>query len=118
MTEGFQYINLEYLEMMTYGDKDMKKEILTMLLDEFQTEIPKMRTLHAAQEWEALRQVSHKFKSTVAYVGNELMADANKEVEQITKSGIGLEKVDDLLAIIDNLHPRVYQELKLAVEEL
>jgi|SRR5690606_24623930 len=118
MTQSFQYINLEYLEMMTHGDKDMQKEILAMLLEEFKTEIPKMKTLHETKNWEELRQVSHKFKSTVSYVGNELMADANKEVEQIAKSGGGFEKIGPLMTIIESLEPRIHQELQLAMEAL
>jgi len=41
-TATFQYINLDYLDMMTEGDAEMKKEILGIVLEELRNDIPKM----------------------------------------------------------------------------
>ncbi len=116
--EEFQYVNLEYLELMTEGDEEMQKEMLGMLLIEFENEIPKMKLANMAEDWEDLGNLSHKFKSTLNFVGNELMTEANAHVEKISKSGLNTGKVTELLEILENLSSKVVIELRDAYETI
>ncbi len=107
----YNFINLDYLEMMADGDDSMKKIMLEMLLDELPMEIEKMSGLITDSNWQELSAVSHKMKSTLAFVGNDEMTNANKDIEQITKDAGDVLRVPDLFNTLKNLYPKVTTEL-------
>ncbi|MEL6923177.1 MAG: Hpt domain-containing protein [Bacteroidota bacterium] len=107
-----QHINLNYLEMMADGDDSMKVVMLEMLLEELPVEVAKMRELTDAGNWSELTSVSHKMKSTLAYVGNDAMTEANKEIELITKDGGDYSKVPGLMDTVETQFNNVLPELK------
>ena len=110
----YQFLNLDYLELMADGDDDMKATMLEMLVEELPEEMEKMRQLHTEADWNELREVSHKMKSTLAFVGNDAMTEANKQVEEIGKSGgtENVEKLPELLRVLFDIYPKVLEELK------
>jgi HPt (histidine-containing phosphotransfer) domain-containing protein len=85
-------INLDYMDMMSDGDADMKKVMLEMLMEEIPQELQRMREAHASADWNGLASVSHKMKSTLAFVGNDAMTSANKELESIGKTQDGTDR--------------------------
>lgn len=115
---SFQYINLDYLEMMTDGDSEMKKEILGIVIEEIENEIPKMLNFFKAGDIENTNHISHKFKSTLAFVGNNLMTDANKEAELITKMNGDYTKLPELFAMVEKMQPKVLAELQIYYDTL
>ena len=114
----YQYINLEYLDMMTDGDTEMKKEILGIVIEEVENEIPKMLNFFKAGDIENTNRISHKFKSTLAFVGNDLISDANKEAELITKMNGDYDKLPELFKIVEEMQPKVLSDLKLYYKTL
>ena len=110
----YNYINLDYMDMMSDGDDSMKKVMLEMLLEELPQEVMKMTDLLEQENWETLASVSHKMKSTLAFVGNDEMTSANKQVEQITKSDPDPSKdaISDLVNVLVKLYPMAISELK------
>lgn len=110
-------INLDYLKLMADGDSDMEHTMLEMLLDELPSEFEKMKSLHGAQNWKELSQVSHKMKSTLAFIGNEEITAANLTVEQLTKKD-NPPSTEEIISIgknmqaFENLLPDVLNELK------
>jgi HPt (histidine-containing phosphotransfer) domain-containing protein len=115
MTTTATYINLDYLRLMSDGDADMEKVMLDMLLIELPTEFEKMKNLCVAQEWEELSRVSHKMKSTLAFVGNDEMTEANKAIESFTKNNENLEDVAGHIATMERFMQPVMQELEAAL---
>ncbi|MEM6963268.1 MAG: Hpt domain-containing protein [Bacteroidota bacterium] len=109
----YNFINLDYLDMMSDGDDDMKKTMLEMLFEELPTEITKMRTLTDANDWNELKSVSHKMKSTLSFVGCDAMTTSNSEMELICKDGVDVARVPQLMAIIENNLDNVMKELKM-----
>jgi len=115
---AYQFINLEYLELMSDGDESMKKVLLEMLIEELPAEVVKMRGLEQSSSWNELCSVSHKMKSTLSYVGNEEMTLANKTIEQHTKNNTALEEVPVLMGQIETNLDRVMTELKIELTRL
>ena len=109
---NYQYINLDYLNLMSDGDEDMKKVMIEMLLEEVPTEVDKMSSLHEANDWTQLREVSHKLKSTLAFIGNADLTNSNQRVEDIAKSEEGIEELPTLLEKIIAIYPNALEELK------
>ncbi len=104
-------INLDYLRLMADNDEEMIQTMLAMLLDELPTELGKIRELSAVENWDELTRVSHKMKSTLAFVGNEAMSAANKELERITKYKTDLHQAPSLVATLDEHLPAVLNAL-------
>jgi HPt (histidine-containing phosphotransfer) domain-containing protein len=114
----YKHINLDYLEMMSDGDDSMKKTMLEMLLDELPQEVKKMAELLEQKNWETLSSVSHKMKSTLAFVGNEEMTAANKQVELIAKSTPSPESLEDLINVLKSACPMAITELEEELSKL
>ena len=108
----YKYINLDYLDMMSDGDDSMKTVMLEMLLEELPQEIQKMTALLEQEDWETLASVSHKMKSTLAFVGNDEMTTANKQIEQITKSDPSKDSLNEFMNTLTRLCPMIISELK------
>jgi len=113
MSTNFQFINLDYLDLMSDGDEDMKQTMIEMLLEEIPEEMDKMRTYNEEGNWKELREVSHKMKSTLSFIGNAEMTTANQQVEDIAKVGQGTEAIPALLAILFDIYPKALDELKV-----
>jgi len=109
---AFQHINLDYLDLMSDGDDDMKKVMIEMLLEEVPAEVNKMKEVHQNGDWNQLKEVSHKLKSTLAFLGNPTMTTSNERVETIAKTESDLEELPDLLEAITSTYPLVLEELK------
>ncbi len=115
---AYQFINLEYLELMSDGDDSMKKVLLEMLIDELPDEVVKMRNLQQSAQWEELSSVSHKMKSTLSYVGNETMTVSNKTIEQNAKNNISVDELGSLMDKLEVNLERVMTELKMELTRL
>ncbi len=118
MRSSYASIDLSYLDLMSDGDVDMKKMMLEMLLDEIPQEISKMKQLLTASNWKDLRQVSHKMKSTLSFVGNDILTNANKEIEDISKSEIGTRRLPMLVKTMEQHYPETIADLKEVLSSL
>ncbi|MEM8907909.1 MAG: Hpt domain-containing protein [Bacteroidota bacterium] len=110
--KDYAYIDLAYLEMMSDGDVDMKQVMLDMLLEELPQEMEKMSNLLTQADWNELGSVSHKMKSTLAFVGNEQMTNANKDIELLAKSQENVAEIESLMTVLTTLCPKVLGELQ------
>ncbi len=116
--QSYIHINLDYMDMMSDGDDSMKKVMLEMLLEELPMELEKMNALTSESNWTELGAVSHKMKSTLSFVGNEAMTNANKDIELICKNKEGLDTIPGLIAVITENAPKTLEELKMEFERL
>ncbi len=114
--------NLDYLKLMSDGDRDMEQTMLEILLTELPEEFNKMKSLFAEQQWEGLSKVSHKMKSTLAFIGNADMTNANLKIEQLTKQKDNppikddVEVIADMMVQFEGMLPAVLEELNQAFE--
>lgn len=112
MIMTYNYINLDYLDTMTDGDDDMKREMLTMLIAEIPGEMDKLQAATAAADWEEVFQISHKFKTTLSFIGNEDLTNTNKTVEHCSRHRIDVTEIPPMVAQIAEKIPFVMTELK------
>ncbi len=116
--KAYSYINLDYMEMMADGDDSMKKVMLEMLLEELPQELQKMNGLNEQGDWAELCSVSHKMKSTLAFVGNEVLTQSNKDIEAFTKERQELDRIPVLIATMLSVAPNAVAELKVEFDRL
>lgn len=108
--------DLTYLRTMTDGDADMLQVMLDMLIAEIPEETEKMNTFATTQQWHDLFQVSHKMKTTLAFIGNKEMTELNKSIEDCTRKELDLETVPDMLERLTELSKIAVEELKTATQ--
>ena len=111
MTMTYNYINLEYLDTMTGGDDEMKREMLSMLIVEIPDEMTKLQQAAAAADWEEAFQISHKFKTTLSFIGNEELISINKTVEHCSRHRIDVKEIPAMVEQIADTIPLLMEEL-------
>ncbi|MEL6720240.1 MAG: Hpt domain-containing protein [Bacteroidota bacterium] len=115
-TLNHRFINLSYLDLMADNDLNMKKLMLEMLLKEIPSELEKMEQLYRKNDWSNLRRTSHKMKTTLSFVGNQVLSDANRSIGYISKREEGLEQLPDLFGILKERSPKILRELRNAYD--
>ncbi len=113
-TISYQHINLEYLETMTGGDAEMMNQMLTMLIDEIPTEIIKMQESVVLKDWEEIFQLSHKLKTTLAFIGNADMTSLIKTIEHCSRNRVELKDIPPMVEQLSDLSKPILVELKMA----
>lgn len=111
-----QHINLSYLLLMADEDADMKKLMLAMLLDEIPTELEKMNDCYERKDWDMLRRISHKMKTTLSFVGNEKLTKTNDEIERLLKQKAIDERITTAIRELNETMPKILEELKMVYE--
>lgn len=125
-TKNYKHIDLSYLELMSDGDAQMQSILLDMLLTEPVREFEKMKDLAAQRNWDELKQVSHKMKSTLPYIGYEELSETNKRIDKILweKENTGLddeatnETISDMVKTVCQLYQQAVPELTTARNDL
>ena len=110
----FQTINLEYLETMTGGDAEMMNQMIHMLIDEIPVEVVKMQACVAPKDWEEIFQISHKLKTTLAFIGNEEINSLNKTIEHCSRNRVDIEEIPPMIEQLSELSKPIVAELKTA----
>lgn len=113
-TVKFQNIDLSYLNLMCDNDVKMRKTMLEMLMQELPDEVEKLKPLSEAQNWVELHAVSHKLKSTLSFVGNELIIEINKSLEDNTKTTKDIKEAISAINSITHMLPGIMEELRIA----
>ncbi len=89
-----QTVDLHYLNIMTADDQGLKAKMLQIMLDETPGELELLEKHLEAANWDGLRAVAHKMKSSVEFMGLKETLDTLKTIEISAKERTGL----DLLA--------------------
>lgn len=113
-TTLFQHINFEYLETMTGRDADMMNQMIKMLIDEIPTEIVKMQESVASKDWEEVFQISHKLKTTLAFIGNTDITSLNKTIEHCSRNQVEMKEIPPMVEQLSELSEPIMNELKTA----
>ncbi len=116
--QAFKFIDLTYLDSLIGDDAETKQVILSTLLDEVPEEIEKIKDALANSDWNELHEVSHKLKSTLAYIGNDAIFDANQNIMMAARNMENLEQVPVWLNSVDTMWNDIEPEIQNAINEL
>lgn len=84
----YKYINTDYLETVTGGDKDIAAELVSIFRQQSSEFHIEMVRLNKEKKFAELGLLAHKAKSSVAIMGMEKMAIMLKEMETEARKGI------------------------------
>lgn len=86
-------LNLSYLDRITGGNENLRKQILELLLTETPDELQRLEELTLAKNWPRVRGIAHKMKSTATYMGlNQTLANL-KLIEENANVQTNLEEI-------------------------
>jgi len=108
----YAHIDLSYLDLMADGDVQLRRLMLQLLTRELPTDFEKYQSLYEKRDWKELHRISHKMKTTLSFVGNATLTQHNAHIERIVKTRTDLGKLPDLLEQIQQIYPKVLDEIK------
>jgi HPt (histidine-containing phosphotransfer) domain-containing protein len=108
---NFEYINTEYLDTVSGGDKKTLIEFANIFRSQVLEIANEMKNLHARNDFHSLGMLAHKAKSSVAIMGMNDLAGMLKTFELEGKEG---KNKENYLIYIE----RYKREAMLAIAEL
>jgi HPt (histidine-containing phosphotransfer) domain-containing protein len=75
-------VSFTEIEKITVGDQQLMKQLLAVFVNENTQNIRKMREYLDSENWEELKKVAHKLKSSFALVGQPDYSVLAEEVEK------------------------------------
>ena len=78
--QAHKHLDLSYIESLIGDDNETKMVILSTVLEEVPQELSKMEELINSEDWKVFHEVSHKLKSTLAYLGDNKILKANERI--------------------------------------
>jgi len=107
----FKFINTEYLETVSGGDRSIARELVEIFRAQVVEFAGEMKNLLAAGDYYSLGLLAHKAKSSIAIMGMNDLASMLKTFELDAKESRGTEKYESYIS-------RFEQETSVAVTEL
>lgn len=105
-------VNITYLNEITGGDPDLQRELISLFEDELEVQSSMIHQAESSGDNEKLRQVVHKFRSSLFSVGLLGTADKYKKIEGELKNNIRPVDLKEQLSDLKNEAELGLSELK------
>lgn len=107
----YKFIKTDYLEMVSSGDSELVKELISMFREQVAEIYSEMRTCLSDKNYSGLGLLAHKAKSSVAIMGMDDLAEILKNLELQARDGKDPEEYESYVA-------RFGEDTKSALVEL
>jgi HPt (histidine-containing phosphotransfer) domain-containing protein len=111
-------VNLDYLEEMSGGDRNLIIEMIDLFISEVPGYLSLMNEYLYKGNWESLGKLAHKAKASASIMGLNDLADDLKKLEHQTVEGTNTQAYPDQVQIINQQFNRATEELKQIVKTL
>lgn len=109
---AYQFLNLDYLELMSGGDQTDRLRLLEMLEKDL-SEYPRlMQQTLEAEDWQKLERQAHYFKSTLPFTGYEALIQTRHSVYQNVKDAINRAELPKQLSQVEAFCQAVRAEVQ------
>jgi PAS domain S-box-containing protein len=105
-------IDLEYLNQLSEGDDDFSISMLSYFLDNTPVVLHELTQYYNDKDWKNLRNVAHKFKPQLTFMGVKTVLH---EVETIEQNAAAVANLDDIPALIEKT-TRVCKEAMIQIK--
>lgn len=105
--------NLDFLDESIGGDEDLKIKMLEIIIRETPDEVAQIEEKYYQEEnWERLRAVAHKFKSTVSYMGLTGLKEVIHNIQLNAEKKENLDITKNMIVEVKNICLLACQELQ------
>ncbi len=104
-------VNLDYLNEMSGGDRELILEMITIFINEVPEYISRMRDALNTENWDELEKLAHKSKASALIMGMHMLADDLRDLETDTRES---RNVDLYPSYVE----KVEQQFIFAIKEL
>jgi len=117
--EIYEHItNLSFLEESVAGDEELKTKMLEIMINETPQEIALMEKYYHEKNWERLRAVAHKFKSSVVYMGLSGLKEVVQNIQLNAEKHENLDTTGNLIAEVKHTCLLAVQEMQEELKKL
>jgi HPt (histidine-containing phosphotransfer) domain-containing protein len=114
MPDHLKVCNLDYLFELAKGDMEFVKEMLDVFLTDTPAELDNLSKCIAEENYPEIRQVAHKLRSTIPYVGlDELIGEEVQAIEEHAEKGSGIDDIKSGFLNVQKALQESFEELKL-----
>lgn len=110
--------NLDYFHTITEQDKDLKVRMLSIMLDETPDEVQKLKKFAAEENWDSLRAIAHKMKSSMQFMGMKATLEKVKFIELSAKEKKNLELLAEKVNSVAEDCEQAVHELKQELDRI
>ncbi|HSV87930.1 MAG TPA: response regulator [Bacteroidales bacterium] len=91
-----KYFDLTYLEETSEGDKEFSSTMISFFVENTPTVLDNLKSSIQTKDWEAVRQIAHKLKPQVIYMGIHIIKDEVEKIEHLANIKTNLNEIPDL----------------------
>jgi len=111
-------IDLEYLNQLSEGDDDFSISMLSYFIDNTPTVLREMKQFFDEKDWKNLRNVAHKFKPQLTFMGIKSIFNEVETIEQNAASVVSLSDIPPLIDKCEKVCLKAMNEIKIELEKL
>ncbi|MFN2396174.1 MAG: response regulator [Bacteroidales bacterium] len=111
-------IDLEYLEQLSEGDNDFTISMLSYFIDNAPGVISEMKQYYQEKDFKALRNVAHKFKPQLTFMGIKSIFQDVENIEQYAGNATNTEAIPGLIERTEKVCMKAMVEIKAELEKL
>jgi len=111
-------IDLVYLKQVSGNNTEFIMQMIEMFLKNTPVALEEMNEKFKQQNWEELRNIAHKIKSTYTYVGLSDVQKLLAEIEQYSTSKTNLEKLPHLMEEVESKSKEAFKALEEELDHM
>lgn len=111
-------IDLEYLEQLSEGDNDFTISMLSYFIDNTPGIISEMKQYYREKDYKALRNVAHKFKPQLTFMGIKSIFQDVENIEQYAGTVTNTEAIPGLIERTEEVCSKAMVEIKAELEKM
>ncbi len=104
-----------YLDELSDGDMEFKISMISMFIEAVPVSLNDMRTYYSEKKWKSLREVAHKYKPQLGFMG---IKSIKEDVEQIEQNAAAEKNLESIPSLIDKVEEASYIAVKQLKKEL
>lgn len=109
-------LDLSFINALTKENRDLKKKLLEIVLEETPEELVMLKSSIENQNWERTRSVAHKMKSSISYLGLKNILEVIKKIELSAKEEEDLKYIPEYMESIESSILENLEELRNEIE--
>ena len=115
MTDQQKYFDLTYLEEISEGDRDFSATMISYFIENTPSELKKLDKKVQEQDWNEVRQIAHKLKPQVVYMG---IHEIEEDVELVEHQAQRCENLEEIPPLVEKISQTISKAIGQLEEEL